>query len=322
MEQISSLIGDELEKVEVKLINDLSSDVPLINKVGGYIIGSGGKRFRPLMLLLVAKYCNYCGEEHIPLACIFEYIHTATLLHDDVLDNAEVRRGNSSVNSVWGNRTSVLVGDFLISMAFSHLIKIGNLKIMKVVSDAATQMAEGETMQTERSGDPHLTEEEYITIISNKTARLIAAACQVGALLGNSSPQREDIFKNYGLNLGIAFQMIDDTLDYISEDKKFGKATCKDLKEGKITLPLIHTLREASAKDREAILRILKSNSLDKQNLYVITELIKEYQGISYVRKRAKEYINSSMHYVQELDASPIKDALIATADYVLERKW
>ena len=322
MEQISSLIGDELEKVEVKLINDLSSDVPLINKVGGYIIGSGGKRFRPLMLLLVAKYCNYCGEEHIPLACIFEYIHTATLLHDDVLDNAEVRRGNSSVNSVWGNRTSVLVGDFLISMAFSHLIKIGNLKIMKVVSDAATQMAEGETMQTERSGDPHLTEEEYITIISNKTARLIAAACQVGALLGNSSPQREDIFKNYGLNLGIAFQMIDDTLDYISEDKKFGKATCKDLKEGKITLPLIHTLREASAKDREAIIRILKSNSLDKQNLYLITELIKEYQGMSYVRKRAKEYINSSMHYVQELDSSPIKDALIATADYVLERKW
>ena len=322
MEQISSLIGDELEKVEVKLINDLSSDVPLINKVGGYIIGSGGKRFRPLMLLLVAKYCNYCGEEHIPLACIFEYIHTATLLHDDVLDNAEVRRGNSSVNSVWGNRTSVLVGDFLISMAFSHLIKIGNLKIMKVVSDAATQMAEGETMQTERSGDPHLTEEEYITIISNKTARLIAAACQVGALLGNSSQKREDIFKNYGLNLGIAFQMIDDTLDYISEDKKFGKATCKDLKEGKITLPLIHTLREASAKDREAIIRILKSNSLDKQNLYVITELIKEYQGISYVRKRAKEYINSSMHNIRELDASPIKDALIATADYVLERKW
>jgi len=322
MEQISSLIGDELEKVEVKLINDLSSNVPLINKVGGYIIGSGGKRFRPLMLLLVAKYCNYCGEEHIPLACIFEYIHTATLLHDDVLDNAEVRRGNSSVNSVWGNRTSVLVGDFLISMAFSHLIKIGNLKIMKVVSDAATQMAEGETMQTERSGDPHLTEEEYITIISNKTARLIAAACQVGALLGNSSQKREDIFKNYGLNLGIAFQMIDDTLDYISEDKKFGKATCKDLKEGKITLPLIHTLREASAKDREAIIRILKSNSLDKQNLYLITELIKEYQGMSYVRKRAKEYINSSMHYVQELDSSPIKDALIATADYVLERKW
>lgn len=322
MQQISSLIGDELEKVEIELMNALSSEVPLINKVGGYIIGSGGKRFRPLMLLLVAKYCNYNGKQHIPLACIFEYIHTATLLHDDVLDNAKVRRGNSSANSVWGNRTSVLVGDFLLSMAFSQLIRMGELKIMKVVSDAATKMAEGETMQTERSGDTAITEEEYINIISNKTASLIAAACQVGAILGNSSPKREHIFKNYGLNLGIAFQMIDDTLDYISEDKRFGKVTCKDLKEGKITLPLIHTLREASAKDSETILKILKSNRLDKQNLSVITELIKEYKGISYVLTRAKEYIDASISCVQELDASPIKDALIATADYVIEREW
>ncbi|KPJ58014.1 MAG: octaprenyl diphosphate synthase [Deltaproteobacteria bacterium DG_8] len=322
MQQISSLIGDELEKVEVKLINQLSSEVPLINKVGGYIIGSGGKRIRPLMLLLVAKYCNYSGEQHIPLACIFEYIHTASLLHDDVLDNAKVRRGNSSVNSVWGDRTSVLVGDFLLSMAFSHLVKIEDLKIMKVVSDAATQMAEGETMQTERSGDTDLSEEEYITVISNKTASLIAAACQVGALLGNSSTKREHIFKNYGLNLGIAFQMVDDTLDYISEDERFGKITCKDLREGKITLPLIHTLREASARDMKTILKILKSNSLDKKNLCVITELIEKYQGIGYVLRRAKEYINSSIHCIKVLDSSPVKDALITTADYVLQRKW
>jgi len=322
MQQISSLIGDQLEKVEVKLINDLSSDVPLINKVGGYIIGSGGKRFRPLMLLLVAKYCNYSGEQHIPLACILEYIHTATLLHDDVLDNAKVRRGNSSVNSVWGDRTSVLVGDFLISMAFSHLIKVGDLKIMKVVSDAATQMAEGETMQTERSGDTDLTEEEYITIISNKTASLIAAASQVGALLGNSSQKREHIFKNYGLNLGIAFQMVDDALDYISEDERFGKAICKDLKEGKITLPLIYTLREASARDRKTVLKILKGNKLDRNNLDIVTELIEKYQAISYVHRRAKEYINSSIHCIKELDSSPLKDALVSTADYVVERRW
>jgi len=322
MQKIYSLIGEELEKVEVKLINQLSSEVPLINKVGGYIIGSGGKRIRPLMLLLVAKYCNYHGEQHIPLACIFEYIHTASLLHDDVLDNAKVRRGNSSANSVWGDRTSVLVGDFLLSMAFSNLVKIGDLKIMKVVSDAATRMAEGETLQNERSGDTTLLEEEYITIISNKTASLIAAACQVGALLGNSSSKREDIFKNYGLNLGIAFQMVDDTLDYISEDKRFGKITCKDLKEGKITLPLIHTLREASARDLNTILNILNSNILDEKNLLIIIELIKKYQGIEYVFKKAKEYINSSINCIKTLDSSPIKDALINTADYVVQRKW
>lgn len=321
MKQISSLIGDELEKVEVELINTLSSQVTLINKAGGYIIGSGGKRFRPLMLLLVAKYCNYRGERHIPLACIFEYIHTATLLHDDVLDNAKVRRGNSSVNSVWGDRTSVLVGDFFLSKAFSLSVRVGDLKIMKVVSDATTQVAEGETMQTERSGDIELTEEEYTTIITNKTASLIAAACQVGAILGNSSPKREHTFKNYGLNLGIAFQMVDDTLDYISEDRSFGKAIYKDLQEGKITLPLIYTLREASAKDKEIIAKILKSDCLDKEDLAVIIDSIKKYKGISYVFTRAKEYINASMHSIQELDASPIKDVLIATADYVLERK-
>ena len=292
MQQISSLISEELERVEAALIKTLSSQVPLINKAGGYIIGSGGKRIRPLMLLLVSKYCNYTGEKHIPLACIFEYIHTATLLHDDVLDNAKMRRGNSSVNSVWGDRTSVLVGDFLLSKAFSLLIKVGDMKIMKIVSEAATQVAEGETMQTERSNDVELTEEEYTTIVANKTASLIAAACQVGAILGNTSPAREHIFRNYGLNLGIAFQMVDDTLDYMAGDRRFGKAIYKDLQEGKITLPLIHTLREASDKDRETILKILKGECFDKQDMGVIIELIKEYQGMKYAHTKAKEYIN------------------------------
>jgi len=322
MQQISSLIGDELEKVEAALINTLSSEVPLINKAGGYIIGSGGKRFRPLMLLLVAKYFNYNGDHHIPLACIFEYIHTATLLHDDVLDHAKFRRGNSSVNSIWGERTSVLVGDFLLSKAFSLLVKLGNLKIMKVISEATTRVAEGETMQTERSGDIDLLEEEYINFISRKTASLIAAACQVGAILGNSAQREEDIFRNYGLNLGIAFQMVDDALDYISEDQKFGKAIYKDLQEGKMTLPLIYTLRKSSAKDRETIRSIVKNGYLDKKNLYIISDLIKEYQGINYVLTRARRYIDISINSLQELDASSVKDALLTTADYVLERKW
>ncbi len=322
MQQISSLIGDELEKVEIELINVLSSDVPVINKAGSYIIGGGGKRFRPLMLLLVAKCCNYSGDKHIKLACIFEYIHTATLLHDDVIDHAKIRRGNSSVNSVWGNQISVLVGDFLLSKAFSLLVEIGNIKIMKVVSDATTQVAEGETMQTEKSNDANLTEEEYITIITKKTASLIAAACQAGAILGDASSKLEDNFRNYGLNMGIAFQMMDDALDYIAEDKKFGKAICKDLQEGKITLPLIHTLKEASAKDRETILKNLKNDRFDEEKTSIITNLMEEYQGVNYVLSRAREYINSSLLYLKELDPSPIKDALIDTANYMFERKW
>jgi octaprenyl-diphosphate synthase len=322
MQQMSYLIGDELEKVEAELINTLSSEVPLINKAGGYIIGSGGKRFRPVLLLLVAKYCKYTGDLHIPLSCIFEYIHTATLLHDDVLDHAKIRRGNSSVNSIWGERTSVLVGDFLLSKAFSLLVKIGDLKIMDVIAEATTQVAEGETMQTERSSDLELLEEEYITVIRNKTASLIAAACQVGAILGKSSQSTEDLFRNYGLNLGIAFQMVDDTLDYIAGDQKFGKAIYKDLEEGKMTLPLIHTLRESSNKDKERIKRILKNGDLDESNLHVISDLIKEYQGIDYVLSRAREYIDLSLNCIKELDPSSVKDVLIATADYVLERKW
>lgn len=322
MQHISSLIGDELEKVEVELFNVLSSDVPIINKAGGYIIGSGGKRFRPLMLLLAAKYCNYRGEKHINLACIFEFIHTATLLHDDVLDHAKMRRGNSSVNSVWGNQTSVLVGDFLLSKAFSMLVEIGDIKIMKVVSNATTQVAEGEVMQTDKSSDTNLTEEEYITIITKKTASLISAACQTGAILGGSSTKMENNFRNYGLHLGIAFQMVDDALDYVSDDQRFGKSMYKDLQEKKITLPLIHTLKKASAKDREKILKMLKSDSLDEKKSSVVAQLIEDYQGVTYVYSKARESLSACVGYLKEMDSSPVRDALMATANYAVERKW
>lgn len=322
MEQILSLIGDELEKVEGELVRTLSSQAPLITKSGEHIIGSGGKRFRPILLLLVAKCCHYHGEQHIPLACIVEYIHTATLLHDDVLDHAEVRRGNSSVNSVWGDRASVLAGDFLLSRAFSLLVKIGDLKILKIITEATTKVVEGETMQTERVCDISLSEEEYVTVIANKTASLIAAACQVGAILGNTSPHREHIFRNYGLNLGIAFQMVDDTLDYIAGDVKFGKAIYKDLQEGKITLPLIYALREASDEDRMTIGTIVESKCFDEHNVQMIINLIRKYQGIDYVLSKAREYVNASIHSLQEVDASPVKEALMATADYALDRKW
>ncbi len=322
MQQITSLIGGDLQKVETELVNALNSKVPLITKVGGYIIASGGKRFRPLLYLLVAKSCHYSGEHNIPLACVFEYIHTATLLHDDVLDHAETRRGNSSVNSVWGDRTSMLVGDFLFSKAFSLLVKTGNLRSMQVISDATTKVAEGETMQTARGGNANLTEEEYIAIVSNKTASLIEAACQVGAIMGNSSPERENNFKNYGLSVGIAFQMVDDTLDYTSEDEKFGKALYKDLQEGKVTLPLIHTLKQASAEDRQMILSLLQNGSLSQENVDTIIQLIKKYEGVSYVLTKAREYVDSALNNLQELDPSPLRDALVATAHYVVERKW
>ena len=322
MQQITDLIGDELQQVERGLIETLSSQVSLINQVSGYIIESGGKRFRPMIYLLAARCCNYTGEHNIPLACVFEYIHTATLLHDDVLDQAVTRRGNSSANSVWGDRASMLVGDYLFSKAFTMLVKIGNLRTMEVISDATTKVAEGETLQTARCNDPKLTEEEYITIVANKTGSLLEAASQVGAIMGDSSPAREKSFKEYGLNIGIAFQIADDTLDYVSEDQKFGKAHCKDLQEKKITLPLIHTLREASSQDKEEILGLLQGDSLKPPDVQRITDLIKKYQGVSYAHSKARDYITASFENLKDVEPSPAKDALFATANYVVERKW
>ena len=322
MQQIIDLIGDELQQVERGLIETLSSQVLLVNQVSEYIIESGGKRFRPMIYLLAARCCNYAGEHNIPLACVFEYIHTATLLHDDVLDQAVTRRGNSSANSVWGDRASMLVGDYLFSKAFSMLVKIGNLRTMEVISDATTKVAEGETLQTARCNDPGLTEDEYITIVANKTGSLLEAASQVGAIMGGASPACEQSFKEYGLNIGIAFQIADDTLDYVSEDQKFGKAHCKDLKEKKITLPLIHTLREASSKDKEEILRLLQGESLNSPDVQRITGFIKKYQGIPYAHSKARDYITASFKNLKEVEPSPAKDALFATANYVVERKW
>jgi octaprenyl-diphosphate synthase len=322
MQQITDLIGDELQQVERGLIETLSSQVSLINQVSGYIIESGGKRFRPMIYLLAARCCNYTGKHNIPLACVFEYIHTATLLHDDVLDQAMTRRGNSSANSVWGDRASMLVGDYLFSKAFTMLVKIGNLRTMEVISDATTKVAEGETLQTARCNDPKLTEEEYITIVANKTGSLLEAASQVGAIMGDSSPAREKSFKEYGLNIGIAFQIADDTLDYVSDDQKFGKAHCKDLQEKKITLPLIHTLREASSQDKEEILGLLQGDLLKPPDVQRITDLIKKYQGVSYAHSKARDYIAASFENLKEVEPSPAKDALFATANYVVERKW
>jgi octaprenyl-diphosphate synthase len=275
-----------------------------------------------MIYLLAARCCNYTGVHNIPLACVFEYIHTATLLHDDVLDQAVTRRGNSSANSVWGDRASMLVGDYLFSKAFTMLVKIGNLRTMEVIADATTKVAEGETLQTARCNDPQLTEEEYITIVANKTGSLLEAASQVGAIMGDSSPAREKSFKEYGLNIGIAFQIADDTLDYVSEDQKFGKAHCKDLQEKKITLPLIHTLREASPQDKDEVLGLLQADSLKPPDVQRITYLIKKYQGVSYAHSKARDYITASFENLKEVEPSPAKDALFATANYVVERKW
>ncbi len=322
MNRIASLIGDELALVERSLIETISSHVEIINRVGSHIIASGGKRFRPLLYLLAAKGYNYRGADNIALACVFEYIHTATLLHDDVIDHAEMRRGNSSANALWGDRISVLVGDFLVSKAFSILVETGNVQAMQVISEATTRLAEGETMQTVRGGDLSLTEQEYLTIITNKTASLMAAACQTGAIMGKAGPAAERCMKLYGLNLGIAFQMVDDTLDYVSDNRKFGKSLWKDLQGGKITLPLIHALQAATEDERRIISDSLSRAEPDTGDAQRILQLINKYHGADYAFDRAREYVSRAVDNLGEVSSIPVKDALTAAASYVVEREW
>jgi octaprenyl-diphosphate synthase len=295
--------------------------VPLISKVAEYVFSSGGKRIRPALLLLSARLCEYSGNRHVPFASVIEFIHTATLLHDDVIDKAHLRRGIASANTLWGNEASVLVGDYLFSKSFSIMVDEGNLDLLRALSNATTIIAEGEVLQLISMSNIHITEERYIEVIKNKTAILLATACQAGAILGMVSAERETALQNFGMELGIAFQLIDDTLDYVSSEEKFGKSIGHDLKEGKITLPLIHTLKNCSSAERDEIASILDKDALLKDDFTRVFGLVQEYGGIEYSIEIAGNYISRSKARLDVFIDSPEKIALCNLADYVLTRQ-
>jgi octaprenyl-diphosphate synthase len=312
MHVIMDLIGNELAQVEDEFKKHLKSQVPLISKIGEHLLSSGGKRFRPTILLLSAKLCGYEGRRQIQAASIIEFIHTATLLHDDVVDDAELRRGNASANSIWGSQASVLVGDFLLSKSFFLMVGDGDLKILNTISKATIQMAEGEIQELMKASDLSVTEEEYLSIITNKTASLISATCQIGAILGGVDGKREQALANFGMNLGIAFQLMDDSLDYTSTEKKGGK----------ITLPLIHTLRSCSPSEREKVVGIVLSESADERSFLSVVDLINRYGGIEYTLEKAREYVAKAKGDLDCFDPSREKTALLTMANYVVERTW
>jgi octaprenyl-diphosphate synthase len=320
MEAALALIGEDLKNVELQFKKDLQSDVPLIRKVGEYVLSSGGKRIRPALLLLAAKLCGYAGDRHVPLASVIEFIHTATLLHDDVVDNANLRRGIASANTLWGNEASVLVGDFLFSKSFSLMVADGDLAVLKVLSAATTIIAEGEVLQLVSTSDMELTEERYVEVVKCKTAILLSAACQAGAILGKAQPSQEEALRDFGLNLGIAFQLMDDTLDYVASEEEFGKCIGHDLEEGKITLPLIHTLKRCTPAERERIGEIVDKELLDKCDFQAVFELVHCYGGIDYAIGRARDYIAEGKALLDVFPPSPDKDALLSLSDYVVTR--
>ncbi len=321
MEQALALLRDDLVKVEERFREYLNSDVPLIRKVGEYVLASGGKRMRPMLLLLSARLSGYQGAQQVGLASVVEFIHTATLLHDDVVDGAVLRRGNASANSVWGNEASVLVGDFLFAKSFSIMVRDGNLRILEVLSDATTQMAEGEVLQLISTCDLDLTEERYIEVVRNKTAVLIDAACRCGGILGEVSPAREQALADFGMDLGVAFQFMDDALDYVADQSEFGKAKGHDLAEGKMTLPLIHTLRGCTAAERQRVAEVVEAEELAPEDLDFVVDLIDRYDGIGYTRRRAAELVERAKVQLSVFDAGPERAALAELADYVVSRR-
>jgi octaprenyl-diphosphate synthase len=320
-EQAIKMIEEELKAVEADMAKNFFSEIVMIPTVSRYLISSGGKRFRPLLLLLSSRLCGYRGPRAVPLASSVEFIHTATLLHDDVVDRAFLRRGMASANSVWGDGASVLVGDFLFTKAFSMIVQDGNLRILGVISKSTTRMAEGEVMQLVKTGSPETTEEEYRYVIMNKTAVLISAACQIGGILGDVSPEKEKALGDFGLCLGIGFQLMDDILDYTSEAQTLGKCIGKDLREGKVTLPLIHTLRACSPEDRGKIIGIIKDQNRREDDLRYVMAAVHNCAGIDYTVQRAENYLEQAKDYLSPFPLTEEKEALLAVADYTLQRK-
>jgi octaprenyl-diphosphate synthase len=318
---VLELIGNDLKKVDQEFRKNLKSNVPIISAIGEHLLRSWGKRYRAKLLLLSAKLSGYRGDRHISMASLIEFIHTATLLHDDVVDRAELRRGMDSANSIWGNEASVLVGDFLFTKCFSLMVENGNWKILQTISKATMTMAEGELEELIKTNDLSLTEKNYLSIITRKTASLISATTQIGAILGNVSKDKEMALSEYGMAVGIAFQLIDDNLDYTSNEEEFGKKIGIDLQEGKITLPLIFTLNHCNQEEREFIQKTAEFHPITKEAFFRVVEIIEKYHGVHYTWKKAKRYVERAKNHLHLFQNSREKEALCALADYVLERR-
>jgi octaprenyl-diphosphate synthase len=317
---IRQLVETETAAVNQLIIRELSSDVVLINQIGNYIVTSGGKRLRPMLLLLAAKALGYTGHERITLAAVIEFIHTATLLHDDVVDESSLRRGQNTVNTLWGNAASVLVGDYLYSRSFELMVSIKNMRVMEILSGTTTAIAEGEVLQLLNCNNPATTEQKYLEVIARKTAILFSAAAQLAAVLAGASTHVENGLKEYGLRLGIAFQLIDDALDYKADPEELGKNLGDDLAEGKPTLPLIYAM-EHSSEAQAAMLRKTIEDG-DRERFKEVYAIVESTNAIAYTCQRAKQEAEKAIAALNRLPSSEFKQALIRLAQFSVERGY
>ena len=321
--ELVNLVGNKLNDVNQQIKYKLASEVNLIHKMTSYHLKSGGKKIRPLLTLSSAKLCGYeNGNRDVNLAACVELIHNATLLHDDVIDNSDLRRGIQSSNAIWGNQSSILVGDYLLSRCFEMMVEDGSLEILKLLSSTSSKIAQGEVSQLEYKGEIDIFEEKYFNIINSKTAALFAAATRVGACITNKSKKEKDALESYGRNLGLSFQIADDALDYYSTKTIFGKEIGKDFYEGKVTLPIIFLCQKANSKEKIFLEKIFRNKNRSKLEFNETQNLIKKYGSIDSCFKRAEYFINISYNALNIFDPSKEKSILQNLTSFSLERPF
>jgi octaprenyl-diphosphate synthase len=311
-----------MEELERELIDRLKSRVPVAFEIGSHIMNSGGKRIRPQLAIISARMGGYTGPDAVKLSGAIECIHTATLLHDDVVDKADTRRGQPSANSLWSNEMCVLGGDFILAKAFSALTSIGNIRILEIISLATERLSEGELFQMMNIGNMDITEEDYIRIITDKTAVLMEAACRGGAILGGLGQDQEDALAAFGFGLGIAFQMTDDVIDYRSEKATMGKEPGKDIAEGKLTLPLITALKKSNDMERERVSRIIRDKRVSAEELLWIKALLERQGGIQETLEKSRSYLDDAVRHLALFPDSEEKAALKRLAERILHRTY
>jgi octaprenyl-diphosphate synthase len=322
VERLFHLIEGDLQHVNALILERMRSDVPLIPELAGHIVNSGGKRLRPMLTLAAAQICGYQGLGHIRLATAVEFIHTATLLHDDVVDESDLRRGKASAHVIWGNAPSVLVGDFLFSRSFQLMVETGSLRVLNILSNASAVIAEGEVMQLSSKGNIGISEETYLKIISAKTAALFAAAAEAGAVVAQADELREMALKSYGQNLGIAFQLVDDALDYSGREAMMGKAVGDDFREGKLTLPVIMALAKANAEEAEFWRRTMSHRNQTDADLTHAIHLIDKHHAVAETLARARNFTDQACSALNVFPDSPMRRALNELADFCVSRAY
>lgn len=314
------VVKDDFTAVNQLIIDQLHSDVGLVENIGHYLVEAGGKRLRPLLVLLTANALGYQGKQHLELAAIIEFIHTATLLHDDVVDMSNLRRGRPTANAQWGNAPSVLVGDFLYSRAFQMMVHIGSMDVMAILSNTTNVIAEGEVQQLVNAKDPKVTEQNYFQVIDKKTAILFAAACEVAAVIANASSTQRKSLHRYGSHIGIAFQLMDDALDYTGDAATLGKNVGDDLAEGKPTLPLIHAMRTGTSAQSELVASAIRNG--DASLLPQILEIVQATGGMTYTLDCAKTEVTKALALLDEMPSNNYTQAMRELAEFSISRSF